>query len=213
RSRLPRHLILGLALAMATASAPGALAGSAPPSTPAPAEWVQRSNANAQVLLDVMARLGPESASRFGVPGYDEATSDLTPGGDDQVAPEGRTAALVRPRRYAGMEKGYGRFAKRAEARIRERMAPGLLGPVKEEVEKELANSATYVAGIGKLFEKYQIEGYSQPYAELKKQLAAYDEFVKAEILPKASTDFRLPPELYAFRLKESGVDMPVPEL
>ena len=283
RSRLPRHLILGLALAMATASAPGALAGSAPPSTPAPAEWVQRSNANAQVLLDVMARLGPESASRFGVPGYDEAISDLTPGYedralaagrkavatlkerlageqdplvkqdleilihaaeehiegaeldhklvmpffsatstvfqgvrvllDDQVAPERREAALVRLRRYAGMEKGYEPFAKLAEARIRERMAPGLLGPVKEEVEKELANSATYVAGIGKLFEKYQIEGYSQPYAELKKQLAAYDEFVKAEILPKARTDFRLPPELYAFRLKESGVDMPVPEL
>src|SRR6185503_15573096 len=50
-------------------------------------------------------------------------------------------------------------------------------------------------------------------YATLKKQLAAYDEFVRKEILPKARTDFRQPEELYAYGLEEYGVDMSVEEL
>ncbi len=40
--------------------------------------WVTRSNANAQLLLQVMAKYGPESASQLGVDGYDEAISDFS---------------------------------------------------------------------------------------------------------------------------------------
>jgi hypothetical protein len=40
--------------------------------------WVTRSNANAQLLLNVQAKYSPESASRIGVDGYDEAILDLS---------------------------------------------------------------------------------------------------------------------------------------
>jgi len=133
---------------------------------------------------------------------------------DDQSSEASRKAAVVRLRKYAGIEKGFEPYAKLAEARIRERMAkPGLMGPPKSEVEKELANSATYVGGIEKLFKKYRLDGWQKAHAELEKQVAAYDAFVRAEILPRARTDFRLPPELYTFQLKQFGNDMPLDEL
>ena len=133
---------------------------------------------------------------------------------DDQVTPARRAAALVRLRKYAGLEPGFKPVAGLAEDAIRLRLAePGLAGPFKEEVERDLANNKTLVTGIGELFQTYKIAGYEKPLAELEKQLAAYDDFVRREILPRARTDFRLPPELYAFSLKSVGVDMPVEEL
>jgi uncharacterized protein (DUF885 family) len=133
---------------------------------------------------------------------------------DDQVAPERRRKALVRLRRYAGMESGYTPITHLARDRIRERLArPGLLGPIKDKVEKDLTNSASFLDGIGKLFEKYGIAGHAEAFAKLRQQLAEYEEFVRREVLPRARTDFRQPEELYAFSLKQTGVDMPVAEL
>jgi hypothetical protein len=286
RRSLPSRLVPGLArpglagLAVAVLSAPWPAAVSQPVAP----EWVQRSNANAQVLIEIFARVAPEQAGQMGVPGLDEEILDLKPGYvgrqlemtrkgvetlrqrleaesdpaikqdleilidaaerhiegtelaerlvlpffsvtstvyrglrallDDQVAPERRRAALVRLRRYAGEEDGGQPVAGLAEARIGERLqVQGLLGPVKDEVEKELGNSPTYVKGIEELFKKYGIEGYEEAYAKLREQLAAYDDFVRAEVLPRARTDFRQPAELYAFSLREAGIDMPVGEL
>ena len=39
--------------------------------------WVGRSNDNAKLLLDIMAKYEPEDASQLGVDGYDEAITDL----------------------------------------------------------------------------------------------------------------------------------------
>jgi uncharacterized protein (DUF885 family) len=47
-------------------------------SRPVPA-WVERSNADAQLLLRAQAPFQPETASFFGVPGYDDQVSDLGP--------------------------------------------------------------------------------------------------------------------------------------
>ena len=133
---------------------------------------------------------------------------------DDQVPAERRKAAVVRLRRYAGGEKGYQPLTELAEARIRSRLqTPGLLAPIKEEVERELGNSAAYVQGIEELFKKHGVGGYEKSYKELAKQLTAYDEFIRTEVLPRARTDFRQPRELYAYNLKTVGVDMPVDEL
>ena len=133
---------------------------------------------------------------------------------DDQVEASRRPAALIRLRRYAGMEPGYQPAASLAESIIRERMAvPGLLGPARVEIEKDLGNSKFYVDGIGELFVKYKIEGYEPAYEKLKSQLAGYDEFVKKEILPLSRKDFRLPPELYQLALDQYGVDIPPAEL
>ena len=56
-----------------------ALSAAEPAATPPPA-WVERSNANAQVLLKTMAELHPEFATRIGLSGYDEKVIDLKPG-------------------------------------------------------------------------------------------------------------------------------------
>lgn len=133
---------------------------------------------------------------------------------DDQIAPERRKAALVRLRKYAGVEPGYTPITKLAEDRINERLnLPGRIAPFKGELETDLANSTSFVNGIEGLFKKYGIAGYEEPYAKLKQQLTDYNEFVRAKLLSKARTDFRLPAEEYAFALEQYGVDIPPQQL
>lgn len=133
---------------------------------------------------------------------------------DDQVEASRRPAALVRLRKYTGIEPGYTPLTELATAYERSKLADkSLIGPFKDEVERDLQNNATYLAGIGDLFKKYGIQGYEEAYAKLKTQLAAHDDFVRQEILPRARTDFRLPPAFYARRLEQVGVDMPADEL
>ena len=250
----------------------------------APQSWVVQSNQHAKLLLDVVARLSPEGAGQFGVEGYDEAITDISPGFegravtayrdvaaqltkllaqekdprvkqdlqimiesandsvtgvelrqkltipyfnvaqalfgglravlDDQVAPERRQAALVRLRKYTGSEPGSTPFAVLAEQTIRSRMSnPALVWPAKLAVDRGLADTPSFLDGIPKLFEKFQITGYEEPFARLKTQITAYDDFVRKEILPKARTDFRQPAELYAYSLKQFGVDIPPADL
>jgi uncharacterized protein (DUF885 family) len=47
---------------------------------PAPPAWVAESNRHAQVLLEILAKYSPESASFFGVEGHDTDVVDLKPG-------------------------------------------------------------------------------------------------------------------------------------
>ena len=132
----------------------------------------------------------------------------------DQVAEARRPAALVRLRKYAGMEPGYTPIALQAEDRFRAKLkTPGLVGPPKAEVEKDLAKTAAYVTGIGLLLEKYNLKDYQPAFAKLKEQLTAYDEFVRKEVLPAARTDFRMPPEVYAITREELGLDYTPDEL
>jgi len=133
---------------------------------------------------------------------------------DDQMAAERRPAALVRMKKYSGLTAGFTPFVEQAEARWREKAkTAGMLGPSKEEVEKSLENTSTYVNGIGILLEKYKIEGYADAFAKLKQQLAGYDEFVRKEVLPKTRADFRLPPAIYAINLENVGADYSAAEL
>jgi uncharacterized protein (DUF885 family) len=133
---------------------------------------------------------------------------------DDQVPAERRAAALVRLRKYAGVETGSAPFAVLAEGAVRARMAtPGLQWPAKAQVERGLADTAAFIDGIPQLFDKFKIAGYEEAFGRLKAQLTAYDEFVRRDILPKARTDFRQPAELYAFQLRQYGVDIAPAEL
>ena len=74
-----RQIGTALFFSIAWASAPAADPAATAPATPAPA-WVERSNADAQVLLKVGAEFRPEFASRIGFPGYDDKVVDLKPG-------------------------------------------------------------------------------------------------------------------------------------
>jgi uncharacterized protein (DUF885 family) len=249
-----------------------------------PADWVKQSNLNAKLMVELVAKLQPEDAAKFGVEGHDEQITDLSPGFverqlkamrevhaelvkrhavetdrhikldleilvktasdlikqteasdrlevpyfsldelifrsfrgllDEQVSADRRRAAVVRLRRYAGLEPGTKAIAEHAMAYVRERMKdPTLVRPVKAKVQKDLAQAGFFVAGVGKLFEQFKIEGYEPAYGKLKEQLAAWDAFVKSEILPATRDDFRMPPELYGLALERTGIDIPPAEL
>jgi uncharacterized protein (DUF885 family) len=279
------------------APTPAAAPAPTPPATPAPEPapavsaappapdrgWIERSNQNAQLLLQVQAKFQPESAARQGIPGLDDRISDFTPGHrqrqrdairevqaelekrlageqdalvaqdlqilidatkrqikgselreklevpydnlpqlvfgsmrsllDPQVAAERRPAALVRLRKYFGLEGGQPSIVQLAEAETRAAFKKRLLPPARLEVENALDTAEPVLAGIDKLFKEFKIEGAEPALAEMHKQLEGYLKFVRAEVLPKARKDFRLPPELYAFNLLQVGVDIAPDEL
>lgn len=249
--------------------------------------WIARSNLNAQILVENLARLSPESAGRLGVPGYDDKITDLTPGLeertrtsltaardelarrllaetdplvrqdleiliksaqdqldtnalnerlmlpyadiaqlifygefnllDDQVDAARRPAALARLKRYTGLEPGTTPVTELARNRYTTKAAePGLLPPYKGEIEKHLTAIPRYATGIRQLYAKYGIDklaGASTALDALDAQLKDYAEWMRTTVLPKARTDYRLPPELYADNLKNIGLDIPPEEL
>ena len=129
---------------------------------------------------------------------------------DDQVAAARRPAALIRLRKYAGMEPGYKPFTELLKARELEQIAkPGVIYPSQSEVQTELGRNSNYVEGVAALFKKYQLEGWEPAYAKLQDQLTGYDAWVKSNILPKARSDFRLPPAKYALAFEAYGIDIP----
>lgn len=248
------------------------------------ADWVNRSNANAAPLLEVLARYAPESAAAFGVDGHDMDVLDLKPGYDTRfeadlaaVARELETrlvgttdarvrqdlqillaaaqdqahtsalnrrlmlpyfdlgqvlfrsfdtlldprvtkdrypAALARLRRYTGSEPGYTPVTELARARIEERFSQqGLTGPWTVEVEQALDNQARYLTGIREAFERSGLEGWQKEHGRLTAQMEDYATWVRAELLPRARTTNRLPPEIYADNLKNFGVKASPQEL
>ncbi len=133
---------------------------------------------------------------------------------DEQVAPERRAAALVRLRKYAGLEPGTTPLTRQAMAQTRAHLADkDLVGPFKDNLAKDMSNSARYLAGIEQLFKQFQVGGYEPAFAEFKQQVEEYEAFLQKEVLPRATTDFRLPPDVYRFSLRQFGNDMPVEEL
>lgn len=133
----------------------------------------------------------------------------------DPRVPKARyAAALVRLRRYAGREPGYTPITELARARTEERFGvQGLTGPWTVQVEQELGNQARYVAGIRDLFTKSGLKGWQKDMKQLDAQLDAYAKWVRAEVLPRARTTNRLPPEIYADNLRNFGVNASPDEL
>ncbi len=129
---------------------------------------------------------------------------------DEQTPAERRPAAVVRIRKYAGLEPGYRPLADILKQRVMEQMAkPGVVYPARTEIETELGRNPNYMEGIAALLEKYKLTGWQDAYNQLKSQLEDYDAWTKANVLPKARTDFRLPPEEYALNLEDYGIDIP----
>jgi hypothetical protein len=133
---------------------------------------------------------------------------------DEQTPDSRRPAALIRIREYAGLEPGYKPLTEIAKQRVTEQMAkPGVIYPAKMHIETELGRNSNYLEGIPLLLKKYKLTGWEESYAKLKSQLIDYDAWVKTTVLPKARTDFRLPPEEYAFALEGYGIDIPPAQL
>ena len=127
----------------------------------------------------------------------------------DQTPPERRAKALDRLKNYVGQGTEKTPITEQAKARYTEATANAtLVHPTKLEVEQALANVDTYVDGIRKLFAKYKIEGAEPALAAMETQLKDYGTWARANVLPTARTDTKLPPELYANSLKQFGIDI-----
>ncbi|MDB4901618.1 MAG: hypothetical protein JWQ63_899 [Mucilaginibacter sp.] len=133
---------------------------------------------------------------------------------DDQTPAERRSAAVIRLRKYAGLEKGYQPITAILQQRTGEQMAkPDMIYPSRQKMQVILSHNASMVSGIEELFKKYKLTGWEQSYATIKKQLEDYDTWVTANVLPKTRTDFRLPPEEYKLELEGYGIDIPPAEI
>lgn len=127
----------------------------------------------------------------------------------EQLPAARRAKALERLQRYVGAIPHTVPLTEQAEARFMERRGkPGLQGPFKGRVEKSLDNVPAYIKGIRDLFAAMKIAGAEPALAAMEKQLTEYAAWQRAQVLPATREDFRLPPELYAFRLKQVGIDI-----
>jgi hypothetical protein len=127
---------------------------------------------------------------------------------DDQIPAKRRIAALVRLRKYAGVEPGFVPYAELVRQRTTEQLAkPGVFFPPKTLLENQLDRNSNYLEGMPLLFKKYHLHGWEAAFTTLKAQLHDYDAWVRANLLPKARTDFREPPEEYALDLNQNGID------
>jgi hypothetical protein len=128
---------------------------------------------------------------------------------DEQNPPERKALAVTRLRRYAGLEPNAIPLAQSAEAETRTRLAqPGLTGPYVQEVRTVLSLGPVLLEGIGALLRSSGLDGWEDTYDALRAQYDHYARFVEAEMLPRARTDHRLPPEVYEYRLHDVGVDI-----
>jgi uncharacterized protein (DUF885 family) len=129
---------------------------------------------------------------------------------DPRIPKQRQATLLVRLQKYAGMVRGFRPATELANERLQERLKghKNLLGPFKDEVEQSLNNAPTLITGMKALLEKSDIPGWQPVFAALEKQLVAYNDKVRAQILPLARVDHRLPPEVYADNLRQFGVDI-----
>ena len=126
---------------------------------------------------------------------------------DPRTDPARYPAALDRLRKYTGREPGYQPLTALARARSEERFGvEGLLGPYRGELERDLDNLPRFLAGMRQTLEASGLEGWQDDLAQLEVQLSEYGEWLRAELLPRAREDHRLPAELYADNLKNFGV-------
>ncbi|QNH19477.1 hypothetical protein HEP73_00367 [Xanthomonas sp. GW] len=127
----------------------------------------------------------------------------------EQVPAARRAKALDRLQRYVGLAPGSSSSLVLARQRYEEKLADGaLLPPTRREVEQALSNVDTYAKGIRELFATYKIDGAEPALAAMDKQFKDYAAWTRKVVLPKAREDARLPPELYAFQLKQVGIDI-----
>jgi len=133
---------------------------------------------------------------------------------DPQVPRERYPAAVTRIEKYAGLADGREPIVELAKARTQERFdVEGLVGPYRGEVEQDLERADTFITGIEELLAGTDLQGWQESYSTLAGQLRDYNDWVRAEILPRARDDYRLPPALYEDALRNWGVDASPEEL
>ena len=127
---------------------------------------------------------------------------------DAQIPRERYPAAIARIEKYAGLAEGHEAITEQAKARTMERFdVDGLVGPYKGEIEQDVERAESFITGIEGLLAGTDLQGWEESYATLAGQLRDYNEWVLAEVLPRARTDYRLPAAVYEDALRNWGVD------
>lgn len=133
---------------------------------------------------------------------------------DPQIPRERYPAAIVRMEKYAGLVDGHTPLVELAKDRTVERFdVEGLVGPYRGEVEQDLERADAMISGIEELLTGTDLQGWEPTYAALAEQMRDYNEWVRAEILPRTRDNYRLPAVMYADALKNWGVDASPEEL
>jgi len=125
-----------------------------------------------------------------------------------------REAVLTKLKQYAGLEPGKTALASLLEQAIQVQLQKSELAlPSKEQLEADLKSDASQVYEIDAFLEKQNVPGYKEAYAQLETQLFNYEMFIRREVLSKVKKNFRLPTELYVFKLEEQGIEAPIEEV
>lgn len=127
---------------------------------------------------------------------------------DPQNSRDRYPAAIARLEKYAGITDGHTPYTELAKARTQERFdVGGLVGPYRDEVEQDLERAETMITGIEEVLAGTDLQGWEETYATLAGQLREYNDWVRAQILPRSRDDYRLPADLYEDALHNWGVD------
>ena len=127
---------------------------------------------------------------------------------DPQNSRDRYPAAIARLEKYAGIANGHTSYTELAKARTQERFdVAGLVGPYRDEIEQDLERAETMITGIEEVLAGTDLQGWEETYATLAGQLREYNDWVRAEILPRSRDDYRLPADLYEDALHNWGVD------
>jgi hypothetical protein len=127
---------------------------------------------------------------------------------DPQVSRDRYPAAVVRMEKYAGLVDGYEPFTELAKQMSMEKFGDdSLVGPYRDEVEQDLERAETFVTGIEELLAGTDLQGWEGTYETLAGQMRNYNDWVRAEILPRTRDDYRIPAVMYQDALKNWGVE------
>jgi Bacterial protein of unknown function (DUF885) len=122
-----------------------------------------------------------------------------------------KAAILAKLKQHAGLEPGRIALAASLEQGIQSQLQkPELDFPSKDQLETDLNSNASQIHEIQVFLEKKNIPDYAKAYTQLKAQLLNYEIFIRRQVLPKAEQNFRLPREVYAFRLEKQGIETPI---
>ena len=132
---------------------------------------------------------------------------------DPRIPAERQKHAVTRLQRYAGLD-GSVPLTELARARTEERLANAeLIGPYRAQMEQNLSESDQVIKGLRELFEKSGLDGWQDAMKAFSRQLFLYNQWLRKTLLPRARSDHRLPPEIYAHNLTNFGVDVDPREL
>src|SRR5712691_9478552 len=178
--------------------------------------WIETSNRNSAILIEMQGAFHPEFASELGIDRFDTAVLDLNPENAKRYeAAAGRVLELLAAKRKAESDPKVQQdldilvdaveSSRRTSARFGN---PKLVWPYEGQVRQNLDNSERYIAGIAELFRSSTLRDWEAAHARLAAQLRSYSDWVRTAVLPRARKEPMLPRELYADLLKTYGIDI-----